>query len=108
MSRFSRQVQETSNTSLRCAFCHKAQDVVGKLISNPSDYPRAYICDECIAVCSQIVLDDNSAYSDALLAEFLSAAEEWLTREDEGQDASEQLSQMRDIARKIFAESSKA
>ena len=36
-----------SDDSLRCSFCHKSQDVVGKLISSPSDYPRAYICDEC-------------------------------------------------------------
>jgi ATP-dependent Clp protease ATP-binding subunit ClpX len=31
--------------------------VVGKLISSPSDYPRAYICDECIAVCNSILED---------------------------------------------------
>ena len=35
---------------LRCSFCHKSQDAVAKLISSPSDYPRAYICDECVAV----------------------------------------------------------
>src|SRR4030088_2998752 len=39
--------------------CHKSQDVVGKLISSPSDYPRAYICDECIAVCNSILEDDR-------------------------------------------------
>ena len=44
---------------LRCSFCHKSQDVVGKLISSPSDYPRAYICDECIAVCNSILEDDK-------------------------------------------------
>jgi ATP-dependent Clp protease ATP-binding subunit ClpX len=33
--------------------------VVGKLISSPSDYPRAYICDECIAVCNSIIEDDR-------------------------------------------------
>jgi len=32
---------------------------VGKLISSPSDYPRAYICDECIAVCNSILEDDR-------------------------------------------------
>jgi ATP-dependent Clp protease ATP-binding subunit ClpX len=39
--------------------------VVGKLISSPSDYPRAYICDECIAVCNSILEDDKqeSVYS---------------------------------------------
>jgi ATP-dependent Clp protease ATP-binding subunit ClpX len=33
--------------------------VVGKLISSPSEYPRAYICDECIAVCNSILDDDK-------------------------------------------------
>lgn len=48
-----------SDDTLRCSFCHKSQDVVGKLISSPSDYPRAYICDECIAVCNSILEDDK-------------------------------------------------
>ena len=48
-----------SDDSLRCSFCHKSQDAVGKLISSPSDYPRAYICDECIAVCNSILEDDR-------------------------------------------------
>ena len=45
--------------NLRCSFCHKTQDVVGKLISSPSDYPRAYICDECVAVCNSILEEDR-------------------------------------------------
>ncbi len=49
-----------SDETLRCSFCHKSQDVVGKLISSPSDYPRAYICDECIAVCNSILEDDRT------------------------------------------------
>jgi ATP-dependent Clp protease ATP-binding subunit ClpX len=53
-------VKRTGNDeTLRCSFCHKSQDVVGKLISSPSDYPRAYICDECIAVCNSILEDDR-------------------------------------------------
>src|SRR2546430_8872892 len=48
-----------SDEALRCSFCRKSQDVVGKLISSPSDYPRAYICDECIAVCNSILEDDK-------------------------------------------------
>jgi ATP-dependent Clp protease ATP-binding subunit ClpX len=46
---------------LRCSFCHKSQDAVAKLISSPSDYPRAYICDECVAVCNSILEDDRSS-----------------------------------------------
>ncbi len=51
--------------TLRCSFCHKSQDAVAKLISSPSDYPRAYICDECVAVCNSILDDDRSEASTA-------------------------------------------
>jgi hypothetical protein len=44
-----------SSDAHRCSFCHKSEDAVGKLVSSPSDYPRAYICDECIAVCSSML-----------------------------------------------------
>jgi ATP-dependent Clp protease ATP-binding subunit ClpX len=50
----------TPEETLRCSFCHKSQDAVAKLISSPSDYPRAYICDECVAVCNSILEDDRS------------------------------------------------
>ncbi len=47
------------NDTLLCSFCHKTQEVVGKLISTPGDYPKAYICDECVAVCNSILEDDK-------------------------------------------------
>jgi ATP-dependent Clp protease ATP-binding subunit ClpX len=49
-----------TDESLRCSFCHKSQDAVAKLISSPSDYPRAYICDECVSVCNSILEDDKA------------------------------------------------
>ena len=49
-----------NDDTLRCSFCHKSQDAVAKLISSPSDYPRAYICDECVAVCNSILEDDRT------------------------------------------------
>ena len=52
---------KSSDEILRCSFCHKSQDAVAKLISSPSDYPRAYICDECVAVCNSILEDDRTA-----------------------------------------------
>jgi len=52
-----------SEEALRCSFCHKSQDAVAKLISSPSDYPRAYICDECVAVCNSILEDDRTEAS---------------------------------------------
>ncbi len=44
---------------LRCSFCHKTQEQVEKLISSPSDAPRAYICNECVRVCQQILEDEK-------------------------------------------------
>ena len=49
----------TSDEPLRCSFCHKTQDQVEKLISSPSEYPRAYICNECVTVCDQILEDEK-------------------------------------------------
>jgi ATP-dependent Clp protease ATP-binding subunit ClpX len=48
-----------ADETLRCSFCHKSQEVVGKLISTPGDYPKSYICDECVAVCNSILEDDR-------------------------------------------------
>ena len=50
-----------SDEVLRCSFCHKSQDAVAKLISSPSDYPRAYICDECVAICRHKGLEAERA-----------------------------------------------
>ncbi|RGG78486.1 MULTISPECIES: ATP-dependent Clp protease ATP-binding subunit ClpX [unclassified Clostridium] len=36
---------------LRCSFCNKTQDQVRKLIAGPN----AYICDECVQICAEIV-----------------------------------------------------
>jgi len=48
---------------LRCSFCHKTQEQVEKLISSPSDYPRAYVCNECVTVCQQILEDEKREQS---------------------------------------------
>ncbi len=44
---------------LHCSFCQKPQDAVAKLISSPGDHARAYICDECVAVCNGILEEDR-------------------------------------------------
>ena len=49
-----------SEEALHCSFCRKTQDAVGKLISSPGDFPRAYICDECVAVCNSILEEERS------------------------------------------------
>jgi len=37
---------------MRCSFCNKSQDQVRKLIAGPNG---AYICDECVDVCADII-----------------------------------------------------
>jgi ATP-dependent Clp protease ATP-binding subunit ClpX len=49
----------STDEPLRCSFCHKTQEQVEKLISSPSDYPRAYICNECVTVCEQILEEEK-------------------------------------------------
>ena len=39
----------------RCSFCQKSKNDVAYLIASPNDYPRAYICDECVEVCHSIL-----------------------------------------------------
>jgi ATP-dependent Clp protease ATP-binding subunit ClpX len=68
---------------LRCSFCHKSQDAVAKLISSPSDYPRAYICDECVAVCNSILEDDRAAAPAAAVPNQLPKPQEVKTFLDE-------------------------
>ena len=45
--------------ALHCSFCHKTQEQVEKLISSPSEFPRSYICNECISVCQQILEEEK-------------------------------------------------
>jgi ATP-dependent Clp protease ATP-binding subunit ClpX len=77
-----------SDATLRCSFCNKSQDVVGKLISSPSDYPRAYICDECVEVCNSILRDEKSAQPSSALPKFPKPLEvkEYLDQYVIGQD----------------------
>ena len=45
----------------RCSFCHKTQEVVGKLIASSGDHARAYICAECVAACNQALEQEREA-----------------------------------------------
>ena len=44
--------EKMDNKILRCSFCNKTQDQVKKLIAGPG----AYICDECVTICSDIIV----------------------------------------------------
>ena len=42
----------TNDDKIRCSFCGKSQQQVRKLIAGPNG---AYICDECVDICSEII-----------------------------------------------------
>ena len=44
---------------IRCSFCGKTQDQVGRLISGPNG---AFICDECVDICAEII--EEEAYGE--------------------------------------------
>lgn len=48
--------------SLFCSFCGKSQEEVKKLIAGPA----VYICDECVALCNDIISEEVEKEEDAL------------------------------------------
>jgi ATP-dependent Clp protease ATP-binding subunit ClpX len=52
-----------TDEALHCSFCHKTQEQVEKLISSPSEFPRSYICNECVSVCQQILDEEKREQS---------------------------------------------
>ena len=49
-------MKKNSGDVLRCSFCNKSQNDVRKLIAGPT----VFICDECVAVCQDIIDEDQS------------------------------------------------
>jgi len=111
--------RDQDDGALRCSFCHRSQDSVQKLISSPSDDPRrAYICDECVAVCAYIIEDDRSpsdtsvldAESDEphpflnhrLTQQLLAAVELWIRKESLGVDAAKEFAEVRATAVRLM------
>jgi len=54
--------QAKSDANLRCSFCGKNRDQVRKLIAGPT----VYICDECVALCNEIISEDWQESRDEL------------------------------------------
>ena len=50
-----------ANELLKCSFCGKTQKQVKKLIAGPG----VYICDECIELCNEIIVEELSEASAA-------------------------------------------
>ena|SRR5579863_7545323 len=108
--------KHSRDDSQRCSFCHKSQSKVGKLISSPGDYPRAYICDECITVCAMILEDDraesappppvdsrNPLLTHRLASSLMDAIEIWIREESLGNDVLIALLNVRAIASQMVS-----
>ena len=54
-----------ANDLLKCSFCGKTQKQVKKLIAGPG----VYICDECIELCNEIIVEELSEQNSLGLAE---------------------------------------
>ena len=61
--RRSARVGTDSTSALRCSFCGKARREVLKLIAGP----QVFICDECVAVCADMVAREREAQEQAAL-----------------------------------------
>jgi len=52
VGRFLKRVANPSGKGMKCSFCGRSQDEVGKLIVGP---PGIYICGDCVKVCNGIL-----------------------------------------------------
>ena len=48
--------QKPKYPGIKCSFCGKSADTVGKLITGPS----VHICDECVEMCNEILREDKT------------------------------------------------
>ena len=51
----SKKHKDDGDATCYCSFCGKSQEDVAKLIAGPA----VYICDECIELCNEIVLEGD-------------------------------------------------
>jgi ATP-dependent Clp protease ATP-binding subunit ClpX len=65
-------------TSIRCSFCARSQEQVGKLVAGPNN--GIFICDECVEACREILLQSGFGLPDE------EVEEEPLADEAEGLD----------------------
>jgi len=94
---------------LHCSFCKKSQNKVETLISTPGDLPRAYICNECVYVCTTVLGSDRPEpdRESALLFHplepaLMAAIERWIREESQGKAAAKAQSQVRAIAAEMI------
>jgi ATP-dependent Clp protease ATP-binding subunit ClpX len=100
---------------LTCSFCRKPQSAVQKLIASPSESVRAYICDECIAVCTSIVQEDAAQKAPVieeghplldhpLASDVFSALELWIKLQSLGQDPTAEIAAVHSLVSQMLLE----
>jgi len=112
----------SNENSLRCSFCGKSQNKTGKLISSPSDNPRAYICDGCVATCAFIIEDDkveaeipptndvrdgfpsHPLLAHPLASDLMEAIERWIREQSLGNDGLRAMAEVRRIASSMLSD----
>ena len=62
---------EDEKELIRCSFCGKPQDQVKKRIAGPN----VYICDECVSLCHEIVMEELGVEQDIDISEILKPVE---------------------------------
>ena len=75
----------------RCSFCRRGQDEVNRLIAGPD---QVYICDECVALCKEILDEEPQETGDELVLETIPSPKEMFERLDEfviGQDRAKKV-----------------
>lgn len=102
----------------RCSFCKKAQEEVPSLVSSRDEGRRAYICNECVAVCADILKDDRSPLPEEeqettgelhpflfhpRASELMEAVVHWMREESLGKDGSLALAEVRTTAAAMLA-----
>lgn len=63
--------KDTQGDKLRCSFCGKNQDEVRRLIAGPT----VYICDECIDLCNDLILEEGANEKAAVMQRLLTPKE---------------------------------
>lgn len=83
--------KKDSTTSLTCSFCGKSQESVKKLVAGPD----VYICDECIELCNEILVEEADVNFDNSFAS--------LPKPKEIKEVLDQYVIDQDVAKKILS-----
>ena len=110
----------SNGSSLQCSFCGKSQKKVGKLFSSPSDSPRSFICDECVAVCAAVIEEDRAKaeiplaqdvcedrplhplLAHPLASDLMEAIERWVREQSVGKDGLFAMAEVRRIGSRML------